>query len=297
MKKLLSITLILFVLISYVLTINKEKNLKKETKMNAFSAKHHKKNDDMLNRPKRNSKAKSGSSAAPSSGASSSAAKVLKKGVNSQGVVIETVHPIIVNKYPYTLDRCDQVVQFETEFIPNVADFTVRTKGFFTLTAYHLNRSTSKSLASLDQVIVLANQRIKPSEPQGAQFCILIDGGNYEKPLLICGKNDEEKNVYLDLLEQFNDCRSGKTIGEGSLEFNDGKADPNAKHSGDIKDACGFDGPMADPDTMIAELEGKEKPKDMSTDNEGFWVPGGFKTPGAPIEEEKKKSKKVSYGF
>jgi hypothetical protein len=298
MKKLLSITLILFVFSSYVIAINKEKNLKKEEKMNAFSAKHHKKNEDQMDRPTRNSKAKNGTSAgAPSNASGSSSSAALKKGVNSLGVMIETIHPIIVNKYPYSLDRCDQIVTFSTDYIPDVNDFTVRKKGFFTMSAYHLNRLTSKSLATLDQIIVLANQRIKPSEPQGAQYCILIDGGNYEKPMLVCGKNDEEKNVYLDLLEQFNDCRKGKSIGEGSLEFNEKIPGDGSKGSGEVKAACGFDGPMADPDTMIAELEGKEKPKDMSTDNEGFWVPGGFTTPGAPIEEEKKKNKKVSYGF
>jgi len=300
MKKLLSITLILFVLSSYVITLRKESIEKKKKALKAFSKKFHHKNEDKIVKPKRNSKSKSGSSsssAPPAASSSSSSSGTPKKGVNSLGVEIETEHQIIVNKFPFTLERCDQIVTFNADFVPNLNDFTVRKKGFFTMTAYHLNRLTTKSLASLDQSILLANQRVKPSQPQGAEFCLLIDGGNYEKPMLICGKNQEEYNVYSDLLEQFNDCRLGKMIGTGSLEANENIPGDGAKGSGDVKDACGFDGPMPSPDVMIAELEGKPKKPDMSTSNQGFWVPGGFKVPGAPIEEEKKKPRKVEYGF
>jgi hypothetical protein len=264
MKKLLSITLILFIIFNYIETKKTEKLEKRNKKSLRTVSK------------KANSKSKSKGDMAS----------------NSLGLVLVDKNiRTIIDKAPYELERCDQIVAMNAEYIPNVDDFTKRAQGFFTLTAYHLNRFENHDAASLERAILWADQRIPPSEPQGAENCLLIDGGIYEKPLMVCFKTRDEFNVFKDLIGLFEDCRSGKMVGNGSLAHNEAAGGKGAKGSGDVAKACGFDGPMGNPDDMIAELEGKEKQvkEEVNGTDEGFWTPGSALVPGAPIEEVKAK--------
>ena len=265
MKKLLSITLILFIIFNYIETKKTEK-LEKKNKKSLRTVSN-----------KANSKSKS--KGAPAT--------------NSLGLVlVDKKIKTIVDKAPYELERCDQTVAMNAEYIPNIDDFTKRAQGYFTLTAYHLNRFEKKDGASLEHAILLADQRIPASEPQGAENCLLIDGGSYEKPILICFKTRDEFNIFKDLLSSMEDCRAGKMVGNGSLAHNETAGEKNSQHMGDIGRKCAFEGPVPDPDILIAELEGKEvKAKEEVKDDSGMWTPGKALVPGAPIEEEKKKKK------
>jgi len=260
MKKLLSITLILFIIFNYISAEKLEKNKKKSLRT--------------VSNKKSKSKAKA------------------TQNNNSLGNKLKDKKIVtIIDKAPYDLQRCDQIVAFNADYIPDTNDFTKRGKGYFTLTAYHLNRFEKKDVNSLEHTILLADQRTPISEPQGAENCILIDGGNYEKPIIMCFKNRDEFMTFNDLFTLMDDCRSGKMVGPGSTEHNETAAGKNAKGSGDIKNACAFDGPMPNPDVMIAELEGKETKEKEQVNDSGFWTPGPALVPGAPIEEPKKKSK------
>jgi hypothetical protein len=217
---------------------------------------------------------------------------------NSQGIILlDKKIKTIVDKAPYELERCDQTVAMSAEYIGDVADFTKRAQGYFTLTAYHLNRFEKKDAASLEHAILLADQRIPASEPQGAENCLLIDGGSYEKPMLVCFKTRDEFNIFKDLLSSFEDCRSGKMVGNGSLAHNEAAGGKASLHMGDLGKKCAFEGPVPDPDTLIAELEGKEvKAKEEVKDDSGMWTPGKALVPGAPIEEEEKKKTGPKFG-
>lgn len=210
------------------------------------------------------------------------------KDINSLGHEVEGV--MIVDKPPFKLDRCDQIVAFESEFIPDFDDFTQRKKAYFTLTAYHFNKFEVKDVNKLEQSIVLASSRSKPTEPQGAQFCLIVDGGDYEKPIIFCAKDENEKLIFLSLFETFEDCRAGKMIGKGSLTVNNTNAKPDGPGLGDIQKSCGFDGPMPSPDSIIGALE-QQKQDEKVQDSGEFWIPGGHKVPGTPDEDDKKKKK------
>lgn len=216
--------------------------------------------------------------------------KKLVVGINSLGHEIKSDVPLIVDKFPYSLDRCDQTISYEAEYIPDLDDYTQRKKAYFTMTAHLLSRFETKDIGKLDQSIELESSRIPIYEPQGAQFCIFVDGGDHEKVLIFCGKDENEKEIFFNLLKTFKDCREGRAIGRGALNINDQKQSAGTPGLNDIQKSCGFDGPMPSPDVIIGAIDGaKEAQKEV--DNGEFWIPGGHKVPGTLDDDEKKKKK------
>lgn len=205
--------------------------------------------------------------------------------INALGHEVES--PMIVDKAPYKLDRCDQIVALEAEYVPDLQDFTQRKKAYFTITAYHLNRFESKDIAKLDQSLLFSNSRVKPTEPQGAESCLLMDGGDYEKALLLCLKDKEEFDNIRSLLDILQDCRAGKMIGKGQVVQNEVKSDKPAL--GDVAKKCGLEeGSSFNPDVMLKSSQEKKKEEKSPTGEEEFWVPAGDKVPGAKEKDEKK---------
>jgi len=259
MKNFLALTLMFFLCLQLVLNADNEtKNLKKSSKSLRNSIQKSKNSGDN------------------------------KKAIHVNSLGHEVEAPMIVDKSPYKLERCDQIVAFDAEFIPDLEDFVKRKKAYFTLTAYHLNRFEKKDVNKLEQSILLSSSRTKPNEPLGARGCLLIDGGELEKPLLLCGKDDKEKEIFENLLETFEDCRAGKMIGKGSVSFNAANEKPSSPGIQDIKKSCGFDGPIASPDAILGAIDQTKQEEKVQGDGE-FWVPGGHKVPGSPVEDNTKK--------
>ena len=220
MKNLLCLTLIMFICLSNVQLTDKKITNNKNNKLKVVEKKEQNQLESKANLRKVESvklKADPPKADAPKA----DAPKIIY--INSVGHEVDT--PMIVDKAPYKLDRCDQIVALEAEFVPDLEDFTVRKKAYFTITAFHLNRFETKDIAKLDQSLIFTNSRVKPSEPQGAENCLLIDGGNYEKTLLICLKNREEFDNLRALLDTLEDCRAGKLIGKAPVVENNSKSD------------------------------------------------------------------------
>lgn len=208
--------------------------------------------------------------------------------INSLGHEVE--QQMVVDKAPYKLDRCDQIVAFESDFISDLEDFTKRTKAYFTVTAYHFNRFEGKDINKLDQSILFSNSRVKSTEPQGAQYCLLIDGGDYEKPLLICLKDSEEFENIKTVLSTFEDCRAGRMVGKGSVAANasnnnTASSDPSKGGITEVVKNCGLGQGSMNPDDMIKESKDqKAAQNENSNEDNSYWIPGGHSVPGAPKE-------------
>lgn len=279
MKKLLALTLIMFICLSKAhssdekLDNNKLKAEKRKEKSKSSALKSNLRNENKADKVEKVNKA------------DPPAAKTIY--INSLGHEVDA--PMIVDKAPYKLDRCDQIVAFDAEYVPDLEDFTKRQKAYFTITAYHLNRFEGKDIAKLDQSLLFTNARVKPSEPQGAESCLLIDGGDYEKALLLCLKNKEEFDNIRSLLETLEDCRAGRMIGKGQVVQNTNKNnDKPALH--DVVKKCGLEeGSSFNPDVMLKDSQDKKKQEKSPTGEEEFWVPAGDKVPGAPKDKDEKK--------
>jgi hypothetical protein len=288
MKNLLCLTLIMFICLSYVQLTDKKITNNKNNKLKVTEKKELNQLESKANLRKVDSvkvKADPPKADAPKADAPKvDAPKIIY--INSVGHEVDT--PMIVDKAPYKLDRCDQIVALEAEFVPDLEDFTVRKKAYFTITAFHLNRFETKDIAKLDQSLIFTNSRVKPSEPQGAENCLLIDGGNYEKTLLICLKNREEFDNLRALLDTLEDCRAGKLIGKAPVVDNNSKSDKPALS--EVVKKCGLEeGTNFNPDVMLKSSEEKKKEEKSPTGEVEFWIPAGDVIPGAPKEKNAKK--------
>jgi len=198
--------------------------------------------------------------------------------INAAGQVVD--QPMIVSTAPYVINRCDQIVAFKADLIPDLSDYTNRTSAYFTMTAYHLNVFDSNDSSTLKQSIILSFGKAAPTEPIGAQYCILNDGGD-DKPLLFCASNQADSDSFKAALSTFSDCRAGKIIG-GDSSSSSASTNSTAVATpsmSDLAKSCGFDGPMASPSTLLQQNTDNSAPDPSSED---FWLPGGQKVPGAP---------------
>ena len=194
---------------------------------------------------------------------------------------------VYIETPPYTIQRCDQVVSLETEYIPDLEDYTIRKKAHATITAYHFNILESKDPNKLIQSILLTNSRIPPFEPQGAENCLMIDGGEVEKSLLVCGPSAQELQYYRTILSTFEDCRSGKIVAQSSAgsaisKAANGEAVSDIDYSSILK-SCGSEGSGLSPDQLLKKNQKKKSPS-ISLNADEFWIPGGHKVPGSKDE-------------
>jgi hypothetical protein len=290
MKKLLAITLIMFICLSKAHSSEDKADsnkLKKDKKIEKSKSSALKSNLRSENKTEKKAVKKAENNGENKTSQAAPATSPATIYVNSLGHEVDS--PMIVNKAPYKLERCDQIAAFEADYVPDLEDFTKRQKGYFTVTAYHLNRFETKDIAKLEQSLLFTNSRVKPSEPQGAESCLLIDGGDYEKPLLLCLTNKEEFENTRNLLETLDDCRAGRMIGKATVVQNP-KNNNDKPALTDIVKKCGLEeGSSINPDAMLKEAQEKKKEERSPSGEEEFWVPAGDKVPGAPKEKDQKK--------
>jgi len=194
-----------------------------------------------------------------------------------------------VNTAPYTIDRCDQIVAFNADFIPDHEDYTQRKPAFFTVSAYHFNLFEKNDPSLLGHSILFSNSRKDPSEPRGAQYCLLVDGGDNEKPLIFCAQDSKEFESYKTVFSTFADCRAGKIISKPDAKPVAAPPVSDKPNLPDLVKKCGFDGPMVNPDALLKQQsDQKTNESEASTAEDDFWVPGGNKVPGSKGDEDDK---------
>jgi hypothetical protein len=196
--------------------------------------------------------------------------------LNSIGRKVFT-NNILLTKFPFTLTRCDQIVQFKAQFITDLAEFRNRQDGYFTITAHYANLFAGANANNLLKSILLSETKYVPRILPGSGGCIIIsskEGGNHD--LTICTKDQREQENILEVFRLFFECNGGNSLG--------GK---NSKPIDKLKVAemiksCGGKGKFVNPYKLVKKLKNK-KDKSAQRKDKNWFHPGTDGMPGAPI--------------
>lgn len=115
----------------------------------------------------------------------------------------------IVDKEPYDVSRCDQVIMLNAQRIPNIEDYTSRAPAFFTLSAYMLNMFESKDNNKLLESISLSHIKQLPVQLKGSKNCMIFKDSVNHRSITMCIDSptvfDQIEKTYSDLMT----CRVG----------------------------------------------------------------------------------------
>lgn len=152
---------------------------------------------------------------------------------NKDGPINEN---IIVDKFPWKVTKCNQIVMTDCEHITDLREYRNRSKAFCTLTIYDVNIFKEKDAKTLIHNVPWYQTKFMPRQLKGAKGCLIIDGGSVSADMTLCFKKPEESAAMMKVIQDFEKCRTGdnlkpipeaekvrlqKTCGESSLKKKD----------------------------------------------------------------------------
>jgi hypothetical protein len=148
----------------------------------------------------------------PASNATSGA-----KGTNATAPIANTTNvvgalateDVIVNKAPYEITKCDQVIMLDAKRIGNPDDFTSRAPAFYTMSAYLINMFESKDNNKLLESINLAHIKVLPNLLQGSKTCLLFQDGYSDRNITLCLDDKLTLESIKKSYSDFMTCRMG----------------------------------------------------------------------------------------
>jgi hypothetical protein len=135
-----------------------------------------------------------------------------KKGTHTNSIGLKVDTSVILEKYPFHITRCDQLVLFKAKYIWDMGDYRFRKDGFFTISAYYVNQFRDKDAKQLDQSILLTESNTIARHIRGARGCVLINGGKHRKDIAVCLANKKQAKNILNVLAEFQKCRMGDDL-------------------------------------------------------------------------------------
>ena len=168
------------------------------------------------------------------------------KHTNSIGLKVDT--SVILDKYPFMISRCDQLVLFKAKYISDLGDYRFRKDGFFTMSAYYVNQFRDKDAKQLDQSVLLSESTNRASHLRGARGCVVISGGKHRQDIAMCLANKKQAKNILSVLQEFEKCRMGDDLQPIS-------ADLIRK----LIRACGKNGKFINPFKLAQQMKNKGK--------------------------------------
>ena len=153
--------------------------------------------------------------AASTVSASNSSAKgkpVIQKGKHTNSIGLKVDINVVLDKYPFMITRCDQLVLFKAKYISDMGDYRTRKEGFFTISAYYVNQFRDKDAKHLDQSVLLTESTTKASHLRGARGCIVVSGGKHRQDIAMCLSNKKQAKNILAVLREFEKCRMGDDL-------------------------------------------------------------------------------------
>jgi hypothetical protein len=115
----------------------------------------------------------------------------------------------IVDKEPYDVSRCDQVIMLNAKRIANFDDFSSRAPAFFTISAYMINMFESKDNNKLLESIALSHIKQLPVQLKGSKNCMIFKDSVNHRNITMCIDApivfEEIEKAYSDLMT----CRVG----------------------------------------------------------------------------------------
>jgi hypothetical protein len=199
--------------------------------------------------------------------------------LNSIGrkVFVTNVSEIIVNHTgPYEVTRCDQVISFKAQYIPDMDEYRQRVDGWFTLTAHYTNLFKDNNADHLLKSILMSQSGIAPQHVRGTKSCILVhDGGNSrDNDITLCMPDKNAENNILEVFKTFLECRGGKDLtkaGENKLAV-----------AQMILTCAGGSGKYVDPNILLKKLKAQKHNTAILKQATGFFHPGRDDVPGTP---------------
>jgi len=129
---------------------------------------------------------------------------------NSLGLKVDK--SMVLEKFPFKVKRCDQMVYFKAKYISDMGDYRFRKDGFFSITAYYVNQFMDKDATKLDESILLTESKTMPQHLKGARGCVYVDGGKFRNDIAICLKDKAQAKNVLAVLNDFRRCRMGDNL-------------------------------------------------------------------------------------
>jgi hypothetical protein len=125
---------------------------------------------------------------------------------------------LILKEFPFVLTRCDQIIHYNGEIIPDHTDYTKRKDVFITINAYHINIFDEEDPNTLRRSVLLPNSQISFINLRGGRGCLKIFNKMFnkmtvkikKKPILVCFGSMGRAGNLLKVFDFYNKCNTGK---------------------------------------------------------------------------------------
>ena len=171
-----------------------------------------------------------------------------KKGAHTNSIGLKVDTSVILEKFPFMVTRCDQLVLFKAKYISDMGDYRFRKDGFFTISAYYVNQFRDKDAKKLDQSVLLTESTKKASHLRGARGCVVVSGGKHRQDIGICLANKKQAKNILAVIKAFENCRGGDDLQPISADL-----------IRQLIKACGKNGKFINPFKLAQQLKNKNK--------------------------------------
>lgn len=116
------------------------------------------------------------------------------------------------SKFPYDVKKCDDMIEFEAEYIVDLTDYRIKKSAFFNLNIYRISMFESKNPKHLIHSILLSSMTVVPQPLLGAKNCISVDSGHFTAEMTICLKSEKDMKNIIDQISKFDRCRAGDNL-------------------------------------------------------------------------------------
>lgn len=113
-----------------------------------------------------------------------------------------------IDKAPYVLTNCDQVLLFPGKRIFPENDYTKKIPAYFTMSAYLVNVFTQKNSSDLLQSVAVANMNTMPTVLQGSKDCMFFADNVTFRSFTMCLEEPVLSQIQ-KAFQQFYNCRNG----------------------------------------------------------------------------------------
>lgn len=111
---------------------------------------------------------------------------------------------------PYTVSKCDQILEIQAETLDDINNFLIKSPKFFTMSMYSLNQFSEKKVTSFEQLISLGGLTTVPQIITGSVSC--IEFKSYYRNITLCTKTEDEARSIISAFQSFMKCRIGDNL-------------------------------------------------------------------------------------
>lgn len=119
---------------------------------------------------------------------------------------------LVVDKFPWKISQCNQIVMFDAQYINNLQDFRKKTNAFFTISIYEVSVFKERDAKSLIHYVPWHQTTFLTKKLRGGLGCLIVDGGSASADVTICLKKPQEAESILNTIEDFRRCRNGDNL-------------------------------------------------------------------------------------